>query len=287
MGRFADHRALIGQNGVYRPIFVQLLPGRKGTPADRGETAKVRGIHASRPFADEVSSMHRQTYVTAGHPCDRLCRPYAGMMADLSQIFFRITLDSIVSAYREGREALATRIQAADDAATEHAAKLDAGETVDDMIDEETGQSFSQTEYLYYQSETRREMLNHHAQAFAIMIHHAWEKHVLNLNPEWEEYRCNQAYGELIKQGFSVDKPRLERLRLVSNFVKHESLDILDRHPEMFAEEVVIAYNRAKEQKERYVFEDDVLKLSDDDISDFIDATYQSAGRPEAKQRVF
>lgn len=208
-------------------------------------------------------------------------------MADLSQIFFRITLDSIVSAYREGRDALTTRIQAADDAATEHAAKLDAGEIEDELIDEETGQSFSQTEYLYYQSETRREMLNHHAQAFAIMIHHAWEKHVLSLNPEWEEYRYNQAYGELIKQGFAIDKPRLERLRLVANFIKHESLDILERHPEMFPKEVVLAYTDSKKQRGRTIFEDDALKISDEDITDFIEAAYQSAGRPDAKQRQF
>lgn len=194
-------------------------------------------------------------------------------MEDLSQITIRITLDTIAASYRAGRDALIACIEKADEEANLHAAKLDAGLSNDELIDEETGQSFSETEFLVCRLEATRAMLNRHAQAFALMIHHAWEKHVLSLNWDWTTYKCHQAYGELINDGWAIDKPRLERLRMVSNFIKHEGMEIFEHYGEMFRGEPIFQIGN------RCIFEDDALIVSDDDISDFLDAVHQSAGR--------
>lgn len=194
-------------------------------------------------------------------------------MVDLSPFILGVTLNVIEGSYSAGRDALISRIELADEEAAIHAANLDAGQVEDEHRDEATGDSYSQTEYLFFQSEMSREMLNSHAQAFAIMIHHAWEKHVLSLNAEWKAYECHKAYGELLKTGWMIDKPRLERLRMVSNFIKHESQEILDHHREMFAEKP------GHPIEDRLIFEDDALIVSDDDIHDFLDAVYQSAHR--------
>lgn len=194
-------------------------------------------------------------------------------MADLSQFFFKITLDTIEESYRAGRDALTSRIEQTSEEASRYALQLKTGQVIDEIVDEDTGYTFSQSEAFAYQEKLNQEILNIHAQAFAVMIHHAWEKHVLNLNPDWARYCCHKAYGELTKLGWAIDKPRLERLRMVSNFVKHEGTEILDYHAEMFDGKTVFQFG------DRMIFDDDALIVSEDDILDFLDTAYQSAGR--------
>ncbi len=201
-------------------------------------------------------------------------------MADLSQIFLRRTIETIASAYREGRDAINARIESAEEEAVSHAAMLDAGTASDEVADEQTGETYSQAEILDFHYEMSRKLLNYHAQAFALMVYHAWEKHVLSMNPTWRRYEGGRkAYAELENDGWAIDQPRLERLRMVANFIKHEDQQLTDHHGEMFQQETAIRIQG------RFVWEDDALRITDDDIADFIDTVYQSAARIGAKQR--
>ena len=194
-------------------------------------------------------------------------------MADISHVFIRMTLNTIRSSYYTGRDALAARIAEADREALLFATELEAGNVDEFFVDDVTGQTFSMAEYHYYQTKSAREMLNSHAQAFAIMIHHAWEKHVLFLNHGWEKYKFREAYGELSRDGWTIDVPRLEKLRMVANFVKHESTEILSHFGEMFNDTPIYQINQ------KYIFEDDALIVSDHDIEEFMDAVLNSANQ--------
>lgn len=209
-------------------------------------------------------------------------------MADLTYFMLGFSLDPIESAYKAGVEYLNRKFEAAEQDYEEliRTAKEEGRDLY--QFDEETGQGFDVGEHTYYQQVVIENALQAHRQAFAIMIHHAWEKHVCFIL-RVHEYRYANAYGELGKKhGLSIDRQRLERLRLTANCIKHESAELYDHHPEMFDGKELHLFDaglKPSEQKEdKRVSKDgmrgdweDALRISDVDISDFIDAVWKSA----------
>nr|WP_315381329.1 hypothetical protein [uncultured Sphingomonas sp.] len=194
-------------------------------------------------------------------------------MVDLSQVLFGMTLSPISQSYDIGHAVLTSKINEADEEARLHADNARAGLTDDAMVEEESGQVYSKAEFLHYSCEGAREALNRHSQAFVLMIHHAWEKHVISINPEMRRYKFREAYPKLLEDGWDLDQPRLERLRMTANFIKHESREILDHHRDMFSCVIEDA------DRENIIFDDDSLIITNDDIKDFLDAVLSSAKR--------
>lgn len=199
-------------------------------------------------------------------------------MPDLSYVWFNFDLTAIAQAYEAGRNALLEQIADAEATYETHRAKVAAGETVDIEYDEDSGQTFDVGDYVYHAQKSAREMLNLHRQAFAVMIHHAWERHVCVVG-HYPEYQCNKAYGELAKKGWPIDKPRLERLRMTANCVKHDDGDLFDMHPEMFdPDDLPVSFEGEKPTRHWQ----DALRLSDEDVADFVDTVRRSACKPVA-----
>lgn len=197
-------------------------------------------------------------------------------MADLSYVFFNFDLMSITQAYEAGRDALLQHVARAEEAYRSHVASVAAGEAVDIIKDEESGQTFDVGDHIYHSQETARDMLNLHRQAFAVMLHHAWERHVCAVR-HYPEYQCNKAYGEMAKAGWPIDRFRLERLRMVANCVKHDSGELYDYHPELF-DAANLPPSSEGEKPQRHW--QDALRLADADVTDFVDAVRRSACRP-------
>lgn len=209
-------------------------------------------------------------------------------MADLTYFMLGFALDPIEGAYRAGADYLSQQFAKAEKEYEEllRSAAAEGRDLYE--FDEETGQGFDVGEHSYYRQIVIENTLQAHRQAIATMIHHAWEKHVC-LVLRVPEYRYKSAYAEVAKKhGLTVDRLRLERLRKTANCIKHESAELYDAHPEMFdtAElHLTDAELTPRQQRDDKRISKvgmrgnwlDALRLSDEDIVDFIDAVRKSA----------
>lgn len=209
-------------------------------------------------------------------------------MADLTYFMLSFALDPIEAAYKAGSEYLKQQFAEAerDYESLLRSAKAEGRDLYE--IDEETGQGFDVGEHTYYRQVVIENALQAHRQAFATMIHHAWEKHVCFVLGV-PEYRFKNAYAEMARKvGASIDRDRLERLRKAANCVKHESAELYDTHPEMFDGQELHLMDAGLTPSERKADKRvsktgergdwlDALRLSDDDIADFINAVRTSA----------
>jgi hypothetical protein len=216
-------------------------------------------------------------------------------MADLTYFMLNFALEPIRGAYKAGKEALTTQYAVAVKKYDEFLAQVETGEVDAIWEDEETGQTFDHGEYILADQLIAESALQSHRQAFAIMIHHVWEKHVCYALKA-PEYQCNKAYGELAKKGWPIDKPRLERLRMTANVVKHESAELYDHHPQMFVESELHVFESGLPPQKRKTIKTiskeglrgnwlEALNLTDEDIADFIDTVRKSALPPKGLVR--
>lgn len=209
-------------------------------------------------------------------------------MADLTYFMLGFALDPIEGAYRAGVDFLKPQFAEAEE---EHEELLrSAAAEGRDLyeFDEETGQSFDVGEHSYYRQIVIENSLQAHRQALATMIHHAWEKHVCFILGV-PEYRYKSAYAAMAKKyGPTVDRVRLERLRKTVNCIKHESAELYDAHAEMFDTAELHLFDPSLTSRQRQDDKRvnqagmrgnwlDALRLSDEDIADFIDAVRKSA----------
>ena len=209
-------------------------------------------------------------------------------MADLTYFMLGFALDPVEGAYRAGMDYLNQQFA---EAQQEHEELLrSAAAEGRDLyeFDEETGQGYDAGEHSYYRQIVIENSRQAHRQAFATMIHHAWEKHVCFLL-RVPEYRYRSAYAEVAKErGLTIDRLGLERLRKTANCIKHESAELYDAHPEMFDKtelDLSDAELSPKQQKNNKRISEagmrgnwlDALRLTDQDIADFIGAVRKSA----------
>lgn len=216
-------------------------------------------------------------------------------MADLTYFMLDFDLQPIWGAYQAGKEALTTQYTNAVKRYDEFLAKVKAGEEDEIWKDEETGETFDHGEYILADQRIVESALQSHRQAFAIMIHHVWEKHACYAL-RVSEYQCNKAYGELAKKGWPIDKPRLERLRMTANVIKHEGAELYDHHRQMFvANEINVFASGLSIQKCKAIKTIskeglrgnwlEALTLTDEDIADFIDTVRKSVPPPKGLVR--
>lgn len=205
-------------------------------------------------------------------------------MADLSFIYLEMSLTPIRLAYGAGHAALVKQLADAEAEEIAHGEAVAAGEVEDYNYDPDTGDHYYTSEHRHYAIEAAHDALNQHCKAFATMIHHAWERHVCEQN-DWDEYKCNLAYEILArKKGWTIDKPRLERLRMTANCVKHDANELYGKHPEMFDVHEVPSGRLFRKDSWKTVRNgwSEALRVTDDDITDFLDAVRRSASIPQA-----
>lgn len=112
-------------------------------------------------------------------------------------------------------------------------------------------------------------------EAFATTLHHFWEKQCKG----WlkvENYYSGQAYKALKKQGYSVEKTGLEKLRKTVNCIKHNSPVLFKSDPKMF--KASVKSELAQGIKPDY--HDDLL-LKDEHIEEFIETLKKSGPPPK------
>lgn len=200
-------------------------------------------------------------------------------MVELTFMWLEMGLTPVRLAYRAGHAAIMQQIADAEAAENAHSAAVAAGDVEDYHYDPDTGDHHYTSEHNSYAVDAAHDTLNYHCKAFATMIHHAWERHVCEQNG-WGVYKCNQAYAILAGKGWNIDKPRLERLRMVANCVKHNDRDLYGAHPEMFDPDAVPAKRPFRSSSWS-----EALRVTDADITDFIDTVRQSASIPQTLLR--
>jgi hypothetical protein len=194
-------------------------------------------------------------------------------MADLAYLFFMVGLDPVVAAYKAGRDAILAQIDKSDAFEDRLREDIEAGKVERHTRDPETGHEHDAIEYAYYDTVIARETLNQHAQAFTVMLHHAWEKYVCNVNG-WPKYKLKDVYYILSKEGWSINRDGLERLRKATNCIKHIDTELYLDHPEMFD------LSKVNIERDGIGSLHEALRVTDQDIDDFIRVLQDSAYRP-------
>lgn len=107
-------------------------------------------------------------------------------------------------------------------------------------------------------------------ESFVIALHHYWEKQVADWIGSFRGSIALQ-YPTLLTKGYLLDKPRLERLRMTANCIKHNSSELYKNHPGMFDNTVAVAI-AAKVEPDYY----SALQITNADFADFINALEKS-----------
>lgn len=194
-------------------------------------------------------------------------------MADLTFFYLLFSLDPIIGAYKAGRDAIRaeiTKAEAAEDGLTDD---IKAGKTERYSHDEETGQEHDAIEYAYFTTIVAKKTLNQHAQAFTVMLYHAWEKHVCNTKG-WKKLNLPDGYYILEREGWQIDRSGLGRLRKAINCIKHIDTELFRDHKEMFD------LSEIDVKRDGIGGIHEALRVTDDDVMDFIDVIKSSAQRP-------
>lgn len=208
-------------------------------------------------------------------------------MVDLRPHFMITSLSPLENAYRAGELPLLKMLDEAEAEFRDHLRLVELGLADDVWIDEDTGQSFDRRDYVLASFRIAHDAIQAHRKAFTLMIHHCWEKHVCDFM-QVIRYDANKAYGLLKQDGWKIDIPRLEFLRMASNCIKHDSAEMYDKHPEKFDGEIVLFKAEGLTEKEmrqdtriskcgyRGRWEE-ALVLTNDHMADFFDTVRKSA----------
>lgn len=194
------------------------------------------------------------------------------------RMLFRIGLETIERAYREGRKAFDEEIAQWNANYEEHQAAAAAGPPEDE--DDQT-YSFDYGDHvgtMIYEAEECIRLLR---DAFVLTLYHFWEKQALELlNRSTYNYKTIYAAAKAHPELGLDDPTHIDRLRMMSNCIKHDKgHPLYEKYPEMFDPQLV-------PEKPNHRGWHQALRVSDADLEAAFAAVRAAGPKPKPKKAV-